>query len=134
METSNKSVHNSDNQTTSISTVKPNKQRHKPQVKLKWVNNPTKHTMLVVKGKHQMLKWWSIMNHITWMFNLKSKLKHERQTTRSKPRVKDGEKIQNRSWKLTWINFKHILKQSKRSHINIIYQKHFMINWSSRQF
>jgi hypothetical protein len=97
-------------------------------------HQPTKHTKISHQRQTSMLKWWSITNYGTWMFNLKSKLKCEKQTTRSKHRVKDGEKIQNRSWKLTWINFKHILKQSKRSHINIINQKHFMINWSSRQF
>ena len=73
-----------------------------------------------------MLKWGSIINYGLGCVNLKSKLNCELQTTRSRPRVKDGEKIQNRTWKLTWINFIQSRTQSKRSHINIINQNHFM--------
>jgi hypothetical protein len=49
-----------------------------------------------MKSKHQYSHDGASSTMELGCFNLKSKLKYKQQTTRSKPRVKDGEKIQNR--------------------------------------
>jgi hypothetical protein len=90
-------------------------------------HQPTKHLQISqLLEQTSMLKWEIIINYGLGSVNLKSKLNCELQTTRSRPRVKNGEKIQNRTWNLTWIIFNQSKTQSKKSHINIINQIHFM--------
>jgi hypothetical protein len=53
--------------------------------------------MLVIKSEHQYSNDEASSTMELGCLNLKLKLTCKQQTTRSRPRVKDGEKIQNRS-------------------------------------
>ena len=89
-------------------------------------HQPTKQLKI---SQHQPISQLKQVNQSHYghvLLNLKSKLNCELQTTRSRPRVKEGEKIQNRTWNSTWINLNQLRTQSKMSHVNIIHQIHFM--------